>query len=153
MIATLSIVFMIPPSPRIEISSKSRDLAIGRYIGFHLTPPSNEALLKLGCIDIAGTLFFFGFILALVMALQWGGAIYPWSNPRVITLVIVAALLLAFFVAWEIYTQKSAPVLDVAYFKNRSIVGACVIAFSCSFLLISGVCPSAPYSTAMLITR
>lgn len=102
----------------------------------------------MACLDLLGSIFFLGFVITLVMALQWGGTAYKWSDATIIALLAVSGTMLVAFVLWEYYNQGSSPMLNLAFFKNRSIVGACVIAFSCSFILIAGV---SQYKSAMYI--
>ncbi|KAK6604826.1 major facilitator superfamily transporter [Botrytis cinerea] len=57
-------------------------------------------------LDIPGTVFMVGSLICLLMALQWGGAAYPWSNGRIIALFVVSGILAIAFVA--IQTTKIA---------------------------------------------
>ncbi|KAF7940639.1 uncharacterized protein EAE97_006825 [Botrytis byssoidea] len=52
-------------------------------------------------LDIPGTVFMVGSLICLLMALQWGGAAYPWSDGRVIALFVVSGILAIAFVATQ----------------------------------------------------
>ncbi|KAF7882636.1 uncharacterized protein EAF02_005999 [Botrytis sinoallii] len=52
-------------------------------------------------LDIPGTAFMVGSLICLLMALQWGGAAYPWSSGRVIALFVVFGILAIAFVATQ----------------------------------------------------
>ncbi|KAK8905931.1 hypothetical protein QC760_005835 [Botrytis cinerea] len=52
-------------------------------------------------LDIPGTVFMVGSLICLLMALQWGGAAYPWSNGRIIALFVVSGILAIAFVATQ----------------------------------------------------
>jgi hypothetical protein len=64
------------------------------------TPPSkNTETLRqrLWKLDPLGTVVFLPGVICLLLALQWGGTTYDWSNVRIIVLFILAALLLTLF--------------------------------------------------------
>ncbi|QSZ32079.1 hypothetical protein DSL72_001648 [Monilinia vaccinii-corymbosi] len=52
-------------------------------------------------LDIPGTVSLVASLICLLMALQWGGATYPWSNGRVIALFVVFCILAIAFVATQ----------------------------------------------------
>ena len=72
-------------------------------------------------LDPIGTLLFLTSIISLVLALQWGGITYAWSNWReILLLTLFATLLVAFaFVQW--YKGDAATVPGRIFF-NRSIL-------------------------------
>jgi MFS family permease len=47
--------------------------------------------------DFVGSLLFVGFVMSLVMAVNFGGALYAWDNGRTIALFVVAGCLLIVF--------------------------------------------------------
>lgn len=56
------------------------------------------------------------------MGISWGGTIYPWNSPAVIsTLIIGPCLLIALFV-WETYADLKYPAVPVKFFRNRGFV-------------------------------
>lgn len=73
-------------------------------------------------LDPLGTLFFLPSIVCLLLALQWGGSTYPWSNPRIIILFILFAILFSLFIAIQILnkTPEEATV-PPHVFKQRSM--------------------------------
>jgi MFS family permease len=60
--------------------------------------------------DIYGTLVFLPMIVCLLLALQWGGSKYPWSNGRIIGLLVVFALLLIVFIGIQFWKGDNATV-------------------------------------------
>lgn len=61
-------------------------------------------------LDPLGTLFFIPSVVCLLLALQWGGAAYAWSNWRIIVLFVFFGLLGASFAAVQIYMPDTASV-------------------------------------------
>jgi MFS family permease len=83
---------------------------------------------QLDRMDLPGTSVFLPGVICLLLALQWGGSKYPWSNGRIIALLVVAFVLLAIFVALQVIRGDKATV-SPRVFKNRSIFGAALFAF------------------------
>nr|GAT52444.1 DHA14-like major facilitator [Mycena chlorophos] len=70
--------------------------------------------------DPIGTLMFVPAIVSLLLALQWGGSKYPWSDGRIIALFVVFSVLIIAFVGVQIWKQDNATV-PPRVFKQRSI--------------------------------
>jgi hypothetical protein len=91
----------------------------------HLT--LRERVLKL---DLIGASIIVPTVVCLLLALQWGGTTYPWSNSRIIGLFVGFALLTTIFVATQIRLGDGATV-PPRLFKNRNV--ALALAFACFF--------------------
>ncbi|KAJ5325883.1 uncharacterized protein N7506_008985 [Penicillium brevicompactum] len=74
-------------------------------------------------LDLIGTFFFLPAIISLLLALQWGGSKYPWSNGRVIALFVVFGVLILLFCMVQWWAQEKATV-PPRIIKNRSVWGA-----------------------------
>lgn len=73
-------------------------------------------------LDIPGTVSLVASLICLLMALQWGGATYPWSNGRVIALFVVSGVSAVAFVATQ--TTKfagKARTIPSSLARNRDI--------------------------------
>ncbi|KIW64722.1 hypothetical protein PV04_09636 [Phialophora macrospora] len=96
------------------------------------TPPALGELPfkeKLGRIDIPGTLVFIPCIVCLLLALQWGGQQYAWSNGRVIAVLVLFGVLLIVFIVIQIMRQESATV-PPRIAKQRTIATGGFYAFT-----------------------
>jgi MFS family permease len=80
---------------------------------------------QLDQFDLLGTAFFVPAVVCLLLALQWGGSKYPWSNGRVIALSVIFGLSMASFVAIQIWKKENATV-PPRIFKNRNVWGSAV---------------------------
>ncbi|KAK8216891.1 MFS sugar transporter [Zalaria obscura] len=60
--------------------------------------------------DIIGTFVFLPMIVCLLLALQWGGTTYPWSNGRIIALFVVFGVLCIIFIFIQWKKQETATV-------------------------------------------
>ena len=79
-------------------------------------------------LDISGTLIFIPAIVSLLLALQWGGADYPWKNSRIIGLFIGFGLMIAVFIGIQFW-QKDRATLPPRLFKDRNVLCAMLFAF------------------------
>ncbi|KAF8132176.1 transporter [Mycena galopus ATCC 62051] len=85
-------------------------------------------------LDFLGATLIAGAITSLELALQWGGSTKPWGDKDIIICFVVAAVLGALYVAWEMYLGAKA-MTPTAIFKSRSIWGILVYAFLGRFAL------------------
>ncbi|KAG5913417.1 hypothetical protein E4U42_001187 [Claviceps africana] len=80
---------------------------------------------QLRSFDLLGTLLFIPGVVCLLLALQWGGTKFAWNDGRIIALFVVFALLIAGFIAVQVWLQDRATV-PPRIFLNRT-VWACAI--------------------------
>ncbi|EPS36331.1 hypothetical protein H072_10162 [Dactylellina haptotyla CBS 200.50] len=93
---------------------------------FHVPRNDNETsklpwAKKILHLDLLGTSCLVPGVVCLVLALQWGGQQYAWSNGRIIALLTVMSVLLLGFVAVQIFVPETAT-LPTRIFKQRSVI-------------------------------
>lgn len=71
-------------------------------------------------LDPIGSSLFMPGVICLLLALQWGGSTYAWSNGRIIALLVLFILLIAGFIAVQIWRKDQATV-PPRIVMNRSI--------------------------------
>ncbi|KAJ8129524.1 hypothetical protein O1611_g4110 [Lasiodiplodia mahajangana] len=76
---------------------------------------------KLSQLDAAGTIALVPAVVSLLLALEWGGLMYPWNDRRVIALLTLAGVLGIAFILVQIYLPKTATI-PPRIFKQRSIL-------------------------------
>ena len=85
-------------------------------------------------IDVPGiatlTLGLGALVLALVEGNQWG-----WGSPEIIALFVTAAIGIVAFHVVEM--RQRVPMVDFAFFRSRSFLGANIVAFSVSFAMLA----------------
>ena len=69
-------------------------------------------------------------VLALIEGNSWG-----WGSPEIVTLLAVAAVALVSFGVIEL--RSRLPMVDFAFFRSQSFVGANVVAFAISFAMLA----------------
>ncbi|KAL3467006.1 major facilitator superfamily domain-containing protein [Aspergillus heterothallicus] len=109
---------------------------------FHVPPPQRSqrgAKAQIKHLDPLGVFFFIPCIVCLILALEWGGTTYPWSNPKMIGLLVTFAVLFVVFVAVEVLNPGTA-MIPPRVVLNRSIASAMWFIF-----LIAGAMMSVVY--------
>ncbi|KAI9889922.1 MAG: hypothetical protein M1814_004645 [Vezdaea aestivalis] len=86
-------------------------------------------------LDLLGSLFFLPSMVCLLLALQWGGIIYAWSSARVIVLLVLFPILLAAFIAVQLFKRDTATV-PPRIMKHRGISFGAFYAFCTGAVLI-----------------
>lgn len=76
---------------------------------------------KLDNLDFFGALFFIGGTVCLLLALQWGGSMFPWKDSQVWGLFIGVALLVPIFVWIQIKRGKKAT-MPPSIIKQRTVL-------------------------------
>lgn len=97
-------------------------------------PNSESAIARLAQLDLVGAAISIPAIIMLLLALQWGGVNFPWSNSRIVGLFVGAAVGAIFFVGIEIWQQDRA-LLPPRFFRDRNVLSAMMFAmfFGASF--------------------
>ncbi|SPQ26247.1 bf726dd5-ee06-4dcb-8b9c-0a47d6d35c53 [Thermothielavioides terrestris] len=96
-------------------------------IALFLKIPDSEAAKqpiaqKLVQLDLLGTAILVPGVVCLLLALQWGGTTYPWSNGRIIALLTLAGVLLVAYGFVQVFSKTAT--LPPRLVKQRSIVSA-----------------------------
>jgi len=78
-------------------------------------------------LDLYGTAIFIPAIVCLLLALQWGGAEYPWNDSKVIGLFCGFGAMIIIFIGIQFW-QKDKGTLPPRLFKNRNVLFAMLFA-------------------------
>ena len=84
---------------------------------------------KIHRLDPIGTFFFLPAIICLLLALQWGGLTYAWSDARIIVLLLLFALCFAVFVFIQ-HRKGDTATVPPRIFLNRSILAGTAFSFA-----------------------
>ncbi|KAK5108519.1 hypothetical protein LTR62_008259 [Meristemomyces frigidus] len=80
------------------------------------------------CLDLIGTTIFVPCVICLLLALQWGGTTYAWSDYRIIICFTFFAILVLIFVAVQWYSGDKATI-PVNIALQRSIAFGSIFIF------------------------
>lgn len=101
---------------------------------FHLLHKNRSKMDQIKRQDFIGFVLFVGGLSLFIMGLSWGGQLYAWKSPHVISTIVIGFLALAAFVLYDLYAHKGDPLLPVHLFKRNgyiamvltATVGSCV---------------------------
>ncbi|EXJ79016.1 hypothetical protein A1O3_08517 [Capronia epimyces CBS 606.96] len=100
---------------------------------FHSPPRKAEKKVSLKerayQLDLGGTALFIVDIVVCLLALQWGGSTYPWSNWRIILCLTLFGILTVIFIIVQ-YFMKDFATIPFRIISQRSIAAACWFAFA-----------------------
>ncbi|KAH8647372.1 MFS drug transporter [Xylariales sp. PMI_506] len=86
-------------------------------------------------VDWLGTISILAVTLLVLLGLDFGGVIFPWTSPKVLCLIIMGTLTLGFFV----YTERRLaryPLMPLGIFKDLSTSAICFVAFAHNMVAI-----------------
>jgi len=109
------------------------------YLLLHLpSRPQKPASLKekLLRLDPFGSLFLVPAIVSLLLALEWGGSTYAWSDARVVALLVLFVVLIAIFAVVEIKNPERATVPPKIISQRSIFLGALYSFFLSMSMLI-----------------
>ena len=82
------------------------------FLFFNPPPPAHQESIgfvaRVAKFDPVGTALFLPAIIVLLLALQWGGSTYPWSDGRIIALFVVFGVLIIGFIAVQILNGENS---------------------------------------------
>ncbi|KAL2194797.1 major facilitator superfamily domain-containing protein [Corynascus similis CBS 632.67] len=87
----------------------------------------SRRLIVFADVDIVGFALLSGFAVQLLLALQWGGSLYPWSSSRIIGLLCGSGATLAAFVSWA-WLRGDKAILPVSLMR-QTLVWTCTVTF------------------------
>lgn len=76
-------------------------------------------------LDLGGTTLFVAGIICVLLALQWGGVKYAWSDARIIALFVLFGVLLIAFIGLQIVLKENA-LLPIRIITQRTMASACL---------------------------
>ncbi|KAK3385637.1 MFS general substrate transporter-like protein [Podospora didyma] len=84
---------------------------------------------RVGSIDWLGNVIFVAAISAVLIALSWAGAVYPWSSYQVLVPLLVGMAGLGGFLVFEGSRFCPQPTMPLRLFANRTSAAALVLTF------------------------
>ncbi|RMZ16847.1 hypothetical protein D0860_00802 [Hortaea werneckii] len=101
-----------------------------------LKPSPPQFKQKVTRLDLLGELFLVPCIICLLLALQWGGSTYAWSDGRIIALLVVFGVLFLAFILVQCLMQSIAT-LPLGVISNRSIIAGAMFNFCFSSAMLA----------------
>lgn len=95
--------------------------------------PRTKVVEGIMAIDFLGSACILGLTLMLLLGLDFGGVIFPWSSPKVICLIIFGVVMGGLFIMSE---KKLArfPLMPLGVFSHPSNIACLVVTFAHGFV-------------------
>lgn len=87
-------------------------------------PPKESARSSLGRVDFLGAFLTSSFLVLLVVGLNVGGNVLPWTHPLPPATICLSGILFVVFIWWE--TKAIEPVIPVKLLRDRTILSSCL---------------------------
>ncbi|KAI0490805.1 major facilitator superfamily domain-containing protein [Xylaria cf. heliscus] len=87
-------------------------------------PPKVSEKSRLRRIDFTGVISLVTFLVLLLLGLNAGGNIVPWTHPLPLTVLPLSLVALVFFVIWE--SRVAQPIIPVRLLFDRTVFTACM---------------------------
>ncbi len=78
-------------------------------------------------VDWWGALALVAGLVPLLLALNWGGSVYPWTSETIMGLMVFAGFMTFVFIWRE--RRASEPIVDIDLFKDRSFSASMLVLF------------------------
>ena len=74
-------------------------------------------------VDFGGIIRIAICVVALCLALSWGGTTFAWNSPIITALLVVGSVLLPVYILYEMYIPRF-PVIPLDMFRIRNVVAS-----------------------------
>lgn len=98
------------------------------------TAGTTSVVERLRSFDYRGSILIIGAITCMLLTLQWGGIVYPWSNSKVWGTLLGFALLTVCFIWYQLQLGEKA-VVPLRLVRNRTVWSASLCAW-CSVMIL-----------------
>ncbi|KAJ4296465.1 hypothetical protein N0V90_006510 [Kalmusia sp. IMI 367209] len=89
-------------------------------------------------VDLVGAVFLICAIVCLLLALQWGGQVYPWKDSKVWGNLLGFGLIIAVFIGIQIW-QKDRATIPLRVIKQRTVLVSCIFTAFLSMALYTHI--------------
>ncbi|KAJ8128854.1 hypothetical protein O1611_g4782 [Lasiodiplodia mahajangana] len=92
-------------------------------------PPKASGRSYLARIDFTGVFALVAFLVLLLLGLNAGGNLVPWTHPLPLITLPLSLVALIFFIIWE--SRAAQPVIPIRLLFNRTVLAACTTNMLC----------------------
>ncbi|RMJ12845.1 hypothetical protein CDV36_007499 [Fusarium kuroshium] len=100
-------------------------------------PPKQSDKSYLARIDFVGALLTSSFLVLLLLGLNSGGNLVPWTHPLPLTTIPLAVITFGLFLFWE--SRARQPIIPVKLLLERTVLAACLCNLVCSMVVMAGI--------------
>lgn len=100
-------------------------------------PPKQSDKSFLARIDFGGVLLTVSFLVCLLLGLNSGGNLVPWTHPLPLTTIPLSVICFAGFLWWEGRVRQ--PIIPVKLLLTRTVLAACLCNLLCTMVVMAGL--------------
>ncbi|RFU73360.1 mfs multidrug transporter [Trichoderma arundinaceum] len=100
-------------------------------------PPKQSDKSYLARIDFGGVFFTVSFLVLLLLGVNAGGNLVPWTHPLPLTTIPLSIVAFISFLWWE--SRAVQPIIPVRLLLDRTLLSACLCNFLSTMVALSGV--------------
>ncbi|KAF5025979.1 hypothetical protein F66182_1947 [Fusarium sp. NRRL 66182] len=101
------------------------------------TPPKQSDKSFLARIDFMGAFLTSSFLVFLLLGLNSGGNIVPWTHPLPLTTIPLAVITFGLFLYWE--SKARQPIIPVRLLLDRTVLNACLCNLACTMAVMGAL--------------
>ncbi|KAL6878972.1 MFS general substrate transporter [Trichoderma novae-zelandiae] len=100
-------------------------------------PPKQSDKSYLARIDFGGVFFTVSFLVLLLLGVNSGGNIVPWTHPLPLTTIPLSIVAFVGFLWWE--SKATQPIIPVRLLLDRTLLSACMSNFLTTMVVMAGI--------------
>ncbi|KAM0358321.1 hypothetical protein HYE67_003337 [Fusarium culmorum] len=100
-------------------------------------PPKQSDKSFLARIDFVGAFLTCSFLVLLLLGLNSGGNIVPWTHPLPLTTIPLAVITFGLFLFWE--SKARQPIIPVKLLLDRTVLNACLCNLACTMAVMGAL--------------
>lgn len=100
-------------------------------------PPKQSDKSFLARIDFLGAFLTCSFLVLLLLGLNSGGNIVPWTHPLPLTTIPLAVITFGLFLFWE--SKARQPIIPVKLLLDRTVLNACLCNLACTMAVMGAL--------------
>lgn len=100
-------------------------------------PPKQSDKSYLARIDFGGVFLTVSFLILLLLGVNSGGNIVPWTHPLPLTTIPLSLVAFAGFLWWE--SRATQPIIPVRLLLDRTLLSACMCNFLSTMVVMASV--------------
>ncbi|KAM0348050.1 hypothetical protein ACHAPU_004553 [Fusarium lateritium] len=100
-------------------------------------PPKQSDRSFLARIDFMGAFLTSSFLVFLLLGLNSGGNIVPWTHPLPLTTIPLAVITFGLFLYWE--SKARQPIIPVKLLLDRTVLNACLCNLACTMTVMGAL--------------
>ncbi|KAI9149402.1 Multidrug resistance protein fnx1 [Paramyrothecium foliicola] len=100
-------------------------------------PPKQSDKSFLARIDFGGVFFTVSFLVLLLLGLNAGGNLVPWTHPLPLSTIPLSIITFGLFIWWE--SKAIQPIIPVRLLATRTVLAACITNLFCTMATFCGI--------------